>query len=106
RGLVAALLVASLLATLATLRTDLGTAGGAEGIRAGQESRVTAVPRKREKGYGLVAFRGLGPERWYARWHALRELLATRTDGLVGLIAAFLCVHAHEAPRWPTNKGN
>jgi transglycosylase-like protein len=106
RGVVAAVLTASLLATLATLWTDLGTAGGAEGVVAGQEVRLTAVPRKREHGYGLVAFRGLGPERWYARWRALRELLAVRTDGLVGLVAAFLCVHSHEAHSWATNTGN
>ena len=83
------------LVTLSTTRTD---------------SSVAKEPPKaetlREHGEGLVAFRGLGPERWYLRWKALRELLAVRTDGLVGLIAAFLCVHSHEAKTWDANTGN
>lgn len=66
---------------------------------------VTAAPL-REHGQGLISFRGLGPERWHARWLALRDLLAQRTDGLVGLVAAFLCVHQHEAPAWDTQTGN
>jgi Transglycosylase-like domain len=77
-------------------------AAGALAAQAGSSKK----PPLREHGYGLVAFRGHGPEEWAARYRAVRELAAARADGLVGLVLAFLCIHAREAESWSTNTGN
>jgi Transglycosylase-like domain len=67
---------------------------------------------RRVVGTGQIRFDGAGPERWAARYRRerrtvtkLRLLLAARVDRVVGMVAAFDCVHGYEGA-WNANTGN
>lgn len=92
-------------ATLAAVLA-LAAAIAAWGARGAHEEPDRVV------GFGQVRFDGLGPERWarrYRREHRvvleLRGRLASRLEGLVGLVRAFECVHDGEGS-WGANTGN